>query len=212
MRGRFITLEGGEGAGKSSQMERIRHWLGERGHTVVCTREPGGTELSELLRDIVLHGQHPEMSPMTELLLIFAARAQHVDQLIRPHLEAGDTVLCDRFTDASFAYQGGGRGLPEEDILALERLVQRDLQPDLTLLLDVPVETGLQRAAARGTEDRFEGESEVFLERVRAAYLTRARRHSERFVVIDATADEASVWGAIERHLAQRISPERAAS
>lgn len=211
MKGRFITLEGGEGAGKSSQMERIRHWLAERGHTVICTREPGGTKLSELLRDIVLHGQHPEMSPMTELLLIFAARAQHVDQLIRPHLEAGDTVLCDRFTDASFAYQGGGRGVPTDDILVLERLVQRGLQPDLTLLLDVPVETGLQRAAGRGTEDRFEGESQKFLERVRAAYLARARRHRERFVLIDATADEASVWDEIEGHLAQRIPPARSA-
>ena len=212
MTGQFITLEGGEGAGKSSQIERIRLWLEERGHTVVCTREPGGTKLSELLRDLVLHGRHPEMSPMTELLLIFAARAQHVDQLIRPHLEAGDTVLCDRFTDASFAYQGGGRGLPEADILALERLVQRDVQPDLTLLLDVPVATGLGRAEGRGTEDRFEGESRVFLERVRTAYLNRARDHAERFVVIDATKDEASVWDDIQRHLEQRIQVVRSAS
>jgi dTMP kinase len=166
MSGLFITLEGGEGAGKSSQMARIKAWLEAHGHAVVTTREPGGTKLSELVRDVVLHGEHPEMSPMTELLLIFAARAQHVDQLIRPQLAAGRTVLCDRFTDASFAYQGGGRGVPEADIATLEALVQRDLQPDLTLLLDVPVTIGLERAAGRGSEDRFETESLRFLEAV----------------------------------------------
>lgn len=205
MRGRFITLEGGEGAGKSSQVARISRWLEQHGHAVVNTREPGGTPLSEILRDLVLHGGHREMSPMTELLLVFAARAQHVDQLIRPSLAAGQTVLCDRFTDASFAYQGGGRGLPVEDIEALEMLVQRDLRPDLTLLLDVPVETGLARARGRDSEDRFETESQRFLERVRQAYLERARHEPERFAVIDASASEDAVWNSIRIVLETRL-------
>lgn len=209
MRGSFITLEGGEGAGKSSQMRRIAAWLESRGHEVVTTREPGGTPLSEQIRDVVLHGNHPEMSATAELLLIFAARAQHVDELIAPSLEAGRSVLCDRFTDASFAYQGGGRGLPEAHIETLEALAQKGLQPDLTLLLDVPVTTGLQRAAGRGSEDRFESESLAFLERVRAAYLARARRFPERFAVIDASVPEEEVWRAIERALETVIGRRR---
>ncbi len=202
----FITLEGGEGAGKSSQMARIRDWLEGRGRDVITTREPGGTPLSELLRDIVLHGEHPEMSPLTEVLLIFAARAQHVDQLIRPALTAGETVLCDRFTDASFAYQGGGRGLPEEDIQALANLVQRDVRPDLTLLLDVPVKVGLERASGRGSADRFETESMSFLEGVRQTYLERAGREPDRFVVIDASENETGVWRQIRTILEQRCA------
>jgi dTMP kinase len=205
MTARFITLEGGEGAGKSSQVARVADWLAARGHRVVCTREPGGTPLSEILRDLVLHGGHSEMSPMTELLLVFAARAQHIDELIRPSLAAGCTVLCDRFTDASFAYQGGGRGLPIADIETLERLVQRELTPDLTLLLDVPVQTGLSRTRGRNSEDRFETESSQFLEHVRQAYLNRAERHPERFEVIDASLDEASVWDQIQMALERRL-------
>lgn len=206
MTGLFITLEGGEGAGKSSQMKRIRAWLEQRGHEVVATREPGGTPLSELLRDIVLHGEHPEMTPTTELLLIFAARAQHLDQLIRPALEAGRTVLCDRFTDASFAYQGGGRGLPLQDIEALESVVQRGLQPHLTLLFDLPVATGLARAAGRDSEDRFESESLAFLERARQAYLDRAQAYPGRFAVIDARGDREAVWGQVRTELERRCA------
>lgn len=206
MKARFITLEGGEGAGKSSQMDRIRSWLEARGQQVTVTREPGGTELSELIRDIVLHGQHHDMSPMTELLLIFAARAQHVDELIRPALEQGRTVLCDRFTDASFAYQGGGRGLPETVIEALQELALGGLKPDLTLLLDVPVETGLERTAGRGSQDRFESESLRFLERVRQNYLERAGDAPGRFVVIDAAAGEEVVWEQIEATLERRCT------
>ena len=204
MTGMFITLEGGEGAGKSSQMGRIQSWLEAHGHRVVATREPGGTALSEMIRDQVLHGGHEEMCPLTELLLIFAARAQHVEQLIRPALDGGKTVLCDRFTDASFAYQGAGRGLPEEDVAALEQLVQRGLQPDLTILLDLPVAAGLERAAGRGSVDRFEGESMRFLERVREAYLRRARENPRRFAVVDALESEDDVWQAIRGVLEQR--------
>ena len=186
-------------------MHRIQDWLERHGHHVVLTREPGGTALSELIRDVVLHGDHPEMSPTTELLLIFAARCQHVDQLIRPALEAGKTVLCDRFTDASIAYQGGGRGLPLDDIRVLAGLAHRDLWPDLTLLLDVPVKIGLQRAGGRNSEDRFERESLAFLERVRSAYLEGARLEPRRFEVIDAAADQSTVWAAIETALSERL-------
>ena len=200
----FMTLEGGEGAGKSSQMKRIRDWLERHGHQVVTTREPGGTALSELIRDVVLHGEHPEMGPMTELLLIFAARAQHVHELIWPSLSAGKTVLCDRFSDASFAYQGGGRQLSVQDISSCEALAHRDLQPDLTFLLDVPVEVGLARARGRGSDDRFESESLAFLERVRQTYLDRAKQQPARFEIIDASKDEDAVWAQILVALEQR--------
>jgi len=205
MRGVFITLEGGEGAGKSTQMRRVREWLEQRGHEVIATREPGGTALSELIRDVVLHGDHPDMSAHTELLLIFAARAQHVESLIKPALEAGRTVLCDRFTDASFAYQGAGRGLPRSDIAALEQMVQGDLRPDLTLLLDLPVETGLARALERGSEDRFETQSRAFLERAREAYLQRASEFPQRYEVVDAAHNEQHVWRQIKTVLGQRF-------
>lgn len=200
----FITLEGGEGAGKSSQMDRMAQWLERHGHHVVTTREPGGTPLAELIRDVVLHGEHPEMGPMTELLLIFAARAQHVHELIRPSLSLGRTVLCDRFSDASFAYQGGGRQLPMQDISACEALAHRELQPDLTFLLDVPVELGLSRARGRGSDDRFESESLAFLERVRQTYLERAKEQPARFEIIDASQDEAAVWAQIQAVLERR--------
>ena len=205
MRGAFITLEGGEGAGKSTQMRRVREWLEKRGHEIIETREPGGTALSELIRDVVLHGEHPEMSAHTELLLIFAARAQHVASLVKPELEAGHTVLCDRFTDASYAYQGGGRGLPRADIAALEQMVQGDLRPDLTLLLDLPVETGMARASERGSEDRFETQSRAFLERAREAYLQQASEFPRRYEVIDASQSEQDVWRQIKTVLGQRF-------
>ncbi len=206
MRGVFITLEGGEGAGKSSQMQRVREWLEKRGHEVIETREPGGNDLSELIRDVVLHGEHPEMTAHTELLLIFAARAQHVAALIKPELKAGRAILCDRFTDASYAYQGGGRGLPRADIAVLEQMVQGDLRPDLTLLLDLPVEVGLERACKRGSEDRFETQSRAFLERAREAYLRRAAEFPGRYEVIDATQSEQQVWRQIKAVLGARFS------
>jgi dTMP kinase len=205
MRGKFITIEGGEGAGKSTMMQRVATWLGERGHRVVQTREPGGTELAEKLRDILLDKNTVGLSGLAELLLVFAARAQHLAELIRPALQRGETVLCDRFTDATWAYQGGGRGLPREDIATLERLVHGDLQPDLTLLLDVPVEQGLQRASRRSATDRFEKESAEFFGRVRQVYLDRAALAPERFALIDAGGPMETVWAQVERALRERI-------
>lgn len=203
-KGWFITVEGGEGAGKTTQIARIAHWLHERGHTVVQTREPGGTVLAEKLREILLDNDNVALSSLAELLLMFASRAQHLDDLIRPALERGETVICDRFTDATWAYQGGGRGLPAQPIATLEQLVHGDLQPDLTLLFDLPVAIGLERAARRGESDRFESETLAFFERVRAAYLDRAARFPERFVLIDAAQDEDSVWSQVEGALEGR--------
>lgn len=207
MRGKFITIEGGEGAGKSTMIDRVGAWLERAGHRVVRTREPGGTELAEKLRDILLDRDNATLSGTAELMLMFAARAQHLAERIRPALKRGDTVLCDRFTDATWAYQGGGRRLPRDDIETLEALVHGDLQPDLTLLLDLPVEQGLQRASDRSQADRFERESPEFFERVREAYLTRARNAPERFVVIDASGNVDAVWSQIESVLRERIGP-----
>jgi len=205
-RGTFITVEGGEGAGKTTMMERMVDWLAAHGRHVVRTREPGGTELAEKLREILLDKGNAGLSGQAELLLMFASRAQHLDEVIRPALQRGDTVLCDRFTDATWAYQGGGRGLPLDDIAALERLVHGDLQPDLTLLLDLPVEQGLRRASKRGESDRFEEESRAFFERVREAYLQRARSAPERFAVIDASGSEDEVWAQVDDILKRRLA------
>jgi dTMP kinase len=206
-RGTFITVEGGEGAGKTTMMDRMAEWLAARGRTVVRTREPGGTELAEKLREILLDKKTVGLSGQAELLLMFAARAQHLAELIRPALQRGDTVLCDRFTDATWAYQGGGRGLPLEDIGALEHLVHGDLQPELTLLLDIPVAQGLRRASHRGETDRFEEESTGFFERVRRAYLARAAAAPERFAIVDASAGLEEVWAQVESVLQQRVAP-----
>jgi dTMP kinase len=206
-RGTFITVEGGEGAGKTTMMDRMAEWLSARGRTVVRTREPGGTELAEKLREILLDKKTVGLSGQAELLLMFAARAQHLAELIRPALQRGDTVLCDRFTDATWAYQGGGRGLPLEDIGALEHLVHGDLQPELTLLLDIPVAQGLRRASHRGETDRFEEESTGFFERVRRAYLARAAAAPERFAIVDASAGLEEVWAQVESVLQQRVAP-----
>jgi dTMP kinase len=187
-RGLFITLEGGEGAGKSTCLKFIEAWLRQAGKNVVVTREPGGTEAGEHIRGILLHARDLAMTPETEMLLMFAARAEHLARVIRPALERGQTVLCDRFTDATYAYQGGGRGLPEERIAKIEQWVQGNLRPDLTLLLDLPVETGLQRANSRSEPDRFESEKHDFFERVRAAYLARAAREPNRIRLVDASA------------------------
>jgi dTMP kinase len=206
-RGTFITVEGGEGAGKTTMMDRMAEWLAARGRAVVRTREPGGTELAEKLRGILLDKNTVGLSGQAELLLMFAARAQHLAELIRPALQRGDTVLCDRFTDATWAYQGGGRGLPLEDIGALEHLVHGDLQPHLTVLLDIPVAQGLQRASHRGETDRFEEESTDFFERVRRAYLARAAAAPERFAIVDASAGLEDVWAQVEEVLQDRVEP-----
>jgi dTMP kinase len=183
--GLFITLEGGEGVGKSTQMSTVRDWLASRGHDVVVTREPGGTPLAESIRDVVL-GAEQEVPPLAELLLMFAARVSHVEKVIAPALAAGKTVLCDRFVDATYAYQGGGRGLPTEQIDALTSWLPAAAQPDVTILIDVPVELGLERARRRGEPDRFEKEKVQIFQRVRDTYLVRARAFPGRFIVIEA--------------------------
>ena len=187
LKGRFITVEGGEGAGKSSNLDFIRNLLNRAGKQVVFTREPGGTPLGEAIRDLLLGHQHTGMADDTELLLMFAARAEHLQQKIIPALEQGHWVLCDRFTDASYAYQGAGRGLAGDRIASLEQFVQGDLRPDLTLLLDLPVEQGLARAGQRSEPDRFEKQEMSFFEKVRAGYLEIAVREPDRVKVIDAS-------------------------
>jgi len=205
VQGRFITFEGGEGAGKSTQLVRAAAWLRARDIEVVVTREPGGTPRAERLRTILLERSEESMPGSCELLLMFAARATHLENLVWPALRRGAWVLCDRFTDATYAYQGGGRGLPAAQIDALAAIVHPQGWPDLTLLFDLPVDRGLARARERNGgdgPDRFESEQQAFFERVRAVYLERARREPRRFRVIDASATvdevEAAVCMAIE--------------
>ncbi|MCE5233964.1 MAG: dTMP kinase [Mizugakiibacter sp.] len=187
MSGRFVTLEGGEGAGKSTLLAGLRAHLEAHGVDLLLTREPGGTALGEAVRALVLDPALRDTCAESELLLMFAARAQLVRAVIRPALAADRWVLCDRFTDASYAYQGGGRGQPAERIRELERWAAEDLQPDLTLLLDLPVADGRARAAGRGDADRIEREQDDFFERVRAAYRVRAAEFPQRFRVLDAS-------------------------
>lgn len=191
--GRFITLEGGEGAGKSTLLAGLRAHLEGRGVALVQSREPGGSALGEALRDIVLDPVQRGLCAESELLLMFAARAQLVREIIVPALAAGHWVLCDRYVDASYAYQGGGRGQPMERIAALEAWACAGLQPDLTLLLDLPVATGRARAEGRGAADRIEVEADGFFERVRAVYRARAAAAPQRFRVIDASQSAAAV-------------------
>lgn len=186
-RGRFVTFEGIEGVGKSTQLQAAAQWLRSRGVEPLLTREPGGTALGEALRDILLAPETGAICAHAELLLIFAARAEHLDKVVRPALAAGRLVLCDRFTDATYAYQGGGRGLAHADIAALEHLVQQGLQPDLTVVLDAPPALGLARSRRRGNSDRFEAESLAFFTAVRQDYLDRARSQPQRLRVVDAT-------------------------
>ena len=186
-KGLFITLEGPEGAGKSTNREYLATQLCEAGVDVVLTREPGGTPLAERMRDVLLAPTDEPMDVDAELLLMFAARAQHLAFVIKPALQRGAVVLCDRFTDATYAYQGGGRGMSFERIAELERFVQGDLRPDLTLLFDLPVEVGMARAAARGRLDRFEQEGIGFFDKVRHAYLTLAQANEARYRVLDAS-------------------------
>lgn len=199
--GFFISLEGGEGAGKSTQNKRIVEWLAGQGKTVVETREPGGTVVSEQIRQVLLDTRNAGLNPTAELLLMFAARSQLVQEVIQPALEEGKVVVCDRFADASYAYQGGGRQLGASAVAQVEQIVLKDLQPDLTLLFDIPVEIGMTRVAGRGEADRFEVESLRFFERVRKAYLDRAKSNPQRFRVIDASQDEEQVWQEVKRVL-----------
>jgi len=188
-RGLFITVEGGEGVGKSTNMTFLQNELSGHGVELVLTREPGGSQLGEDIRQLLLQVTEEQVCPMAELLLIFAARAQHINDLVEPALAAGKWVLCDRFTDATYAYQGGGRGLAVTMIRELEQLVQGELRPDYTLLLDAPVAVGMSRARERGELDRFELEQTAFFERVRASYLQLASESSGRYRVVDASKE-----------------------
>jgi dTMP kinase len=201
MSGRFVTVEGIEGAGKTSCLTFLRSRLEAAGKRVVQTREPGGTPLGEEVRDLLLDHRADGMTDDAELLLVFAARAEHVARVIRPALAAGDWVICDRFTDATYAYQGGGRGIENERIAVLEHWVQGNLRPDLTVVLDVPVDIGLARAGARSAPDRFESEQAAFHAAVRDTYLRIAAREPERVRLVDA----ARPLAAVQASLAQAI-------
>lgn len=201
--GLFITVEGGEGVGKSTNMAFIAEQIRQAGIDLVTTREPGGTALAEQIRQLFLNQSDEPVAEMTELLLVFAARAQHIERVIKPALARGQWVLCDRFTDATYAYQGGGRGLNRSVIATLETLVQGELRPDVTFLLDAPVDVGSARVAARGAEDRLEREQRDFFEKVRNAYLVRAQAEPRRFRIIDA----AQPLAAVQTQLRESLTP-----
>ncbi len=187
-KGRFITVEGGDGAGKSTHIPYLKNLVEQSGFEVLLTREPGGTELGEKLRDILLKSDPIPISDDAELLLMFAARMQHIEEIIKPALNKGSWVICDRFTDATYAYQAGGRGIDQNRIARLEQWVQRGLQPDLTVLLDLPVETGMQRVRSRGEPgDRFEKQKLEFKSAVRRNYLHRANDFSDRIKIVDSS-------------------------
>ena len=209
MTGLFITLEGPEGAGKSTNREYLAPRLRGHGLDVVLTREPGGTPLAESIRELLLAPADEPMNSDAELLLVFAARAQHLAQVIRPALERGAVVLCDRFTDATYAYQGGGRGLSTQRIEQLESFVQGEMRPDLTLVFDLPVEVGLSRAAARGRLDRFEQEGLGFFEAVRNTYLRRAGQDRQRYRIVDAGLSLSAVQEALDRLLPEVLERAR---
>ncbi|AZD28535.1 dTMP kinase [Pseudomonas chlororaphis] len=209
MTGLFITLEGPEGAGKSTNREYLAERLRAAGIEVLLTREPGGTPLAERIREVLLTPGDEVMNPDTELLLVFAARAQHLAEVIRPALARGAVVLCDRFTDSTYAYQGGGRGLSVERIATLEQFVQGELRPDLTLVFDLPVEVGLARASARGRLDRFELEGRLFFDAVRQAYLKRAAADPARYLLVDASQPLSQVQQALDALLPKLLELHR---
>jgi dTMP kinase len=199
VRGLFITLEGIDGAGKTTQLTSLAAFFRARGRAVLTTREPGGTPLGEALRNLLLHAEQA-MHAETEALLVFAARREHLARVILPALAEGKVVLCDRFTDATYAYQGYGRGVEQERLQLLEQWVQGTLQPDLTILFDVPVELGRERAGSREA-DRFEREQGEFFQRVRQGYLQRARENQTRFRVIDASVPPLEIQKELEEHI-----------
>jgi dTMP kinase len=205
MRGAFITLEGVEGVGKSTNMAFVTATLRARGLDVVTTREPGGTPFGEQVRSWILDGDHGQLPAEVETLLMFAARAHHLEHVIRPALAAGQWVVCDRFTDATFAYQGGGRNASENLLRALRAEIQRGVEPDLTLLLDAPLEVGRERIAAR-VPDHFEREQQPFFERVRSVYLRLAAEEPERIKVVDAARPLAEVQQQITAELRQLLA------
>lgn len=197
-RGKFITIEGVEGVGKTTSIAFIEEYFRQLGQDILLTREPGGTPLAEKIRDLLLDARQSSMADDTELLLMFAARAQHLKEKILPALGSGQWVICDRFTDATYAYQGGGRGIDRQRIAQLEEWVQGTLRPDLTLLLDLPVELGLKRAGERSEPDRFEQEKQAFFERVRSAYLAMAKSTPDRYRIIDASGNIEAVQSRIK--------------
>lgn len=205
MTGRFITVEGVEGAGKTTQLVLMRDFLSAAGKQVVLTREPGGTDLGEEIRALLLAHRSEGMATDTELLLMFAARAEHIHRVIHPALTTGAWVLCDRFTDSTYAYQGGGRSIPMPRIQTLENWVQGKLRPDLTLLLDLPVDEGLRRAGRRNVADRFESEDYLFFQRVRQAYLELASRYPQRYRIVAADRSVEAIWAEVKGMLSQYL-------
>lgn len=199
-RGKFITIEGGEGVGKTTNIKFIQSLLAERGINSIVTREPGGTPLAEEIRAVLIANRAERVVTETELLLMFAARAQHLNELILPNIEQGTWVISDRFTDATYAYQSGGRGVSAGKVALLENFVQGEFRPALTFLLDAPIEVGMQRARDRGKLDRFEEEQREFFEKVRANYLSRASQEPERFKIVDAAQNLEQVQAAIKAH------------
>jgi dTMP kinase len=206
VKGKFITIEGGEGAGKSTNIPNIELFLQNEGIEYILTREPGGTQMAEEIRKLLLSPRKELVSGVTELLLMFAARSQHVEEVIKPALECGKYVLCDRFIDATYAYQGGGRNLNSETIRTLERLVLKDIHPDLTILFDIDPAAGLQRARTRGELDRFESEELDFFGRVRAAYLEIAKSDPMRCAIIDGSKSQDIVAEELNNILRIRLS------
>ena len=198
----FITLEGSEGVGKTTNLEHIKALLTDAGIEFIVTREPGGTELGERLRELLLGHKHDGMADETELLMMFASRAEHLHKVIKPALDKGKWVLCDRFTDATYAYQGGGRGIDNQRIKILEDYVQGECRPDLTLLLDAPIEVGRERAGKRSAPDRFEKEQTDFFNNVRDAYLQRAKDEPDRMKVIDASLE----LDAVKKQITEQIN------
>ncbi|KXO10347.1 MULTISPECIES: dTMP kinase [Marinobacter] len=204
-RGRFITFEGTEGVGKSTQLENAANTLKDLGVDFIVTREPGGTPMAENIRELLLSPREEPVHETTELLLMFAARAQHLHNRILPALDKGQWVLCDRFTDATFAYQGGGRGVPAERIALLETLVQGEVRPDHVILLDAPVETGMARAKKRGELDRFEQETLAFFQRIRDTYLARATAMPGNYHVVNAALPLEQVSASVSALLAALV-------
>jgi len=204
-KGQFITVEGTEGVGKSTNMAFIEQWLKKSGKDLVITREPGGTVLGEKLRAVLLDAKEQSMCDDTELLLMFAARAQHLQEVIIPALESGKWVLCDRFTDSTYAYQGGGRGIDVTRIAQLEQWVQGDRRPDMTIILDLPIAIGLERAGKRSTPDRFELEKHDFFNKVRDTYLSRAEANPNRYSIIDASPSINAVQQSIQTVLENMV-------
>lgn len=202
----FITLEGVEGVGKTTNLNLIADFLRKAGKSVVTTREPGGTFIAEKIRALLLDHDNEPLTTETELLLMFSARSQHIEQVINPALKSGKWVVCDRFTDATYAYQGGGRNFSFDHIAWLEKFVQKGLSPDLTILLDLPVSVGLKRAANRSQPDRFESEEQAFFDKVRNVYLKRAEIENERFCLIDASKELQQVQHQIITSLEERLN------